>query len=336
MAWEPRADDPPRPAAERPEHATFVLDFRRGDGTLTVDIAKAQVCLDVAGTVVPDGSQLVYEPPGTPATVAAALGRRRLPRAPRCEPVDPDHAARVIAEPHHHRVVLSPGYSVETSFLEPFDLAPGNAPDVLEIVCSRAGAVALTPQAQPRRDGVRLRIYNQGGAWRGFEVSSADGRFGGGGLRRDVVFDKTWTIDPGPHGIRCLRNPRADVYDPEDGAFAQFTIVDPYDLWNDPELECVEGEPRREITTASPAGDSRELPDFDGLIRAHVPGVEPGDVLERPRYPESAVKLEPRTLIRDGRKIATLYLGIDKVPGGPGHVWSILPRVCPGSGIAGR
>lgn len=336
MAWEPRADDPPRPASEPPAHATFVLDFRPGGGRLTVDVAKAQVCLDVAWDVVPSGSALEYEPPGSPSTIVAALGRPRLPRAPRCESVDPGEAARVIDEPHLHRVVLSPGYAVRASFLEPVDPSPGNAPDVLEIVCSEDGAVALTPQAQPRRDGVRLRIYNQGGAWRGFEVSSADGRFGGGGLRRDRVFDKTWTIDPGPHGIRCLRNPRADVYDPEDGSFAQFTIVDPYDLWNDPELECVEGNSRREVTTTAPVPDSRDLPDFDALIRDHVPGVQPGDVLERPFYPESGVKLEPRTLIRDGRKIATFYLGIDKVRGGPGHVWSILPRVCPGSGIADR
>ena len=327
-------EDAPRPASEPKQVATFTLDFRPGEGTLTVDVPKAQVCLDVDGDVLLDGAQVEYEPHGSLPIVVAAMGHGGNPHTPRCRPVRPSEAARILAEPHHHQVAF-PGFATRTAFLDPFDLSPGNAPDVLEIVCSQDGAVAMTPQAQPRLDGVRLRIYNQGGAWRGFEVSSPDGRFGGGGLRRDRIFDKTWTIDPGPHGIRCLRGPRAHVYDPAHPDFAQFTIVDPYDLWNDPALECGEGAQRRRIRTATRVPDPWRLPDFDQLIRDHVPGVEPGDVLERPRYPESEFKLETRTLIREGRKIATWYLGTARVPGSRDHVWSILPVVCPGSGIGG-
>ena len=328
-------EDAPRPASEPEQVATFLLDFRPGSGTLTVDVPKAQVCLGVGRDAVIGGAQVEYEPPGSLPIVVAAMGHGGNPHTPRCRPVDPSSAARVIAEPHHHQVVL-PGFATRAAFLDPFDLSPTSAPDVLEIVCSQDGAVAMTPQARPRLDGVRLRIHNQGGAWRGFEVSSPDGRFGGGGLRRDRIFEKTWPIDPGPHGIRCLREPRAQVYDPEHPDFAQFTIVDPYGLWNDPALECGAGDQRRRIKTATRVPDPWRLPDFDQLIRDYLPGVEPDDVLERPRYPESEFKLETRTLIREGRKIATLYLGSARVPGSRrDHRWAIMPVVCPGSRIAG-
>lgn len=334
-AWEGGREDPPPPPAAEPEQiATFAVDFDPGTGTVTVDVPKAQICFDLSRDIRMH-AQLRYDFAGAGDVGVVATGLSARPGVPQCRAVDPDHAERLLADPYDHLVVLGPGYLTRSAPLEPLATAPEDAPYVVKIVCSQDGAVALTPQAQPRRDGVHLQVHNQAGAWRVFNLTSPEGGGSSGSrLPRRRVFTDAGNIAPGAYSVGCFRDD-SFPYDPSHPDYATFTIVDPNELWIDPELECDAGRRRAEVVTDERSRGYRDQPDFDALIREHVPGLLSDDVIVRATYPESAAKSEHRTIVRDGRKLATLYLGIEEDPDAPGKfVWSIMPRVCPGSGIA--
>jgi hypothetical protein len=314
------------------EAATFRLDFvDAGDGTLTIDVAKAQACTDLSRDLrVPP--QLRYFD-GTEDLVVAYLPAAR---GPACRPLDPSDARRVVDEPSRHYVSLGPSYSLAIAHLSPLDPAPDHLPDTAEIVCSQDGAVSLTPRVQATRVGVRFRIYNESGAWDEFNLTSPAGGDSGGRLPRKGVFDNTWNIAPGPHAIGCFRDTRPVPFsDPTHPDYTAFTVVDPNGLWVEPGLDCTQDRRRAEVASDVPVRSYRDEPEMEPLIRDLVPGVRDGDTFVRVTYPESAAKSEHLTLVRDGRKVAVFYLSSEEDPETPGkYVWSLLPYVCPGSGIA--
>ncbi|HEX2295628.1 MAG TPA: hypothetical protein VHN37_10005 [Actinomycetota bacterium] len=331
LAWERRpSDEAPRPAAEPPAVETFALEFKGGDGTLTVDAPKAQACLDLSRDVPGFGGRLYYDPDGPDDPVVADFGAGITnAHSPLCVSIGPDDARRVLAEPARHYVELGPRLFDQASPLEPLDAVPALAPDVAVIVCSRSGAVALTPQVQPREDGVHLRFYNPSRRWRTFQLFSDDGGNEGGRVSFGTDHNVS-TFAPGVLYAGCFERLDQVPLHRDEPAYTSFTIVDPRGLWTDDDLSCAAPAKRRPIVTDVAVGeDSTRLPDFEALIREHVPGLEAGDVLERPGYPGTEFHFEPRIVVREGRRIASLMLVSED------GLWAIWPRACPGSGVAG-
>lgn len=327
VAWNRRDADETRPAAKPPERATYSLSFGEGgSGTITIDVPRAQACIDLSEASGVTAARLRRDP--GPTVVEVQPGDWGA--WPRCSSIDADDAKRVVREPGRHYVELHAGEPAHVSALEPLDVAPQDAPGVAQIVCTEAGAVVLTPRVRAREDGIHLRFHNPWRVPKAFNLLAEDGGNEGGRLRygRD---GNVSTFAPGLLYVACLDRLNDAVYDTRDESYASFTIVDPDGLWTDPTLECGEGRRRRVIVTDErlPANPDR-LPDMEALIREHVPGVVSSDVLERPLYPESMFIFETRTVVRDGRRIATLML-VREEP-----YWAILPRACPRSGIAER
>lgn len=327
IAWERRPDEePPRPAAEPPVARTFALDFESGEGTLTIDVPKAQACLDLTKDVPGFGAQLHYDPDGPDDPVVAEFGSGITnAHSPRCVPVDPSEARRVLSQPVRHYVAFDPPGFTRGSALLPLDDPPILAPDVAVIVCSLDGAVALTPYVQPREDGVHLRFYNPTRRWRTFQLLADDGGNEGGRVSYGSDYNVS-AFGPGPLYAGCFEDLDTAPISSRDPAYTSFTIVDPRGYWTEDDLDCDSPEKRPEVDTGEPRV---EVEDFEELIREHVPGIRADDLLERPRYPGTEFHFEPRTVVRDGRRIAGLMLVRGDVN------WAIAPRVCPGSGIAG-
>lgn len=322
-AWEGGREDPPPPPAAEPEQvATFAVDFDPGTGTVTVDVPKAQICFDLSRDIRMQ-AQLRYDFAGAGDVAVVATGLPARPGVPRCHAVDPDHAERLLADPFDHLVVLSPGYLTRSAPLEPLATAPEDAPDVVKIVCSQDGAVAITPQVQPQEDGIHLRFYGSGDRWRAFNLLNDDGVNEGGELHGGEFVS---TFPPGAFYAGCFDHLNEASMSPRDPAYTRITIVDPVGLWTEEELDCETPDRRRAIVTDELL--TNDEPDYEALIRDHVEGVEPDDVLERPRYPRSEFVFEMRTVVRDGRRIAWLMV-VREEP-----FWAVSPHVCPGSGIA--
>lgn len=323
-------DDRDLPPAAPPE--TFAAFDATSEGGRTwrvaVDVEQGQACY--GAHVLGAGSVHLRRGDGDAGDPAIATFQE-TPRAfpsHLCAPVESADAARVIAEPELHYLEFHSGTGSLSGPLAPVDR--GEPPAVAEIVCGPRGAVALTPEIQPQRDGIHLEIYNYGGDRGEFYFVAPDGGNEIGNLPADDVHRNVSSFGPGPLQVGCTDYADSFSFDGTGSErHARLTIVDPHDLWTEPDLECGDGRRRRKVVTDRPATEPPGVqPPAETLIREFVSGVEPGDVIERPRYPESMFKLETRTLVRDGRRIARLYLTPED------GVWNVLPYVCPGSGVA--
>jgi hypothetical protein len=324
FAWErPDDPDPPPPAAPAYTTATtFGLAFESGEGTLTIDASKAQTCMDLTGDIPGFGGSLHYDADGPEDPVVASFGSGFTKRnPPRCATMLPSDARRVLAETARHYVALSPSGISPASALHPLDVPPALLPDVATIVCSQSGAVALTPEVQPQDDGVHLRFHYEGSRWNAFNLVNDEGDNEGGDLHER---ENVSAFPPGPLYAGCYENLFEVPMSPRDPSYTKLTIVDPHGLWTEDDLDCPVPEKRRPIDIGEPLASRR---DFDDLIREHLPGLEAGDVLDRPRYPRTDFVYETRTVVRDGRRIA----GVRLVPRDPN--WAIAAEVCPGARI---
>ena len=213
--------------------------------------------------------------------------------------------------------------------LSPREPASGGTPQPAEtavIECLEDGAHVLTPLVRAHSNGVRIRIENLAD----HEVFSfravSDARDNEGGrLDRDGVTAFTTYAAPGEKLIGCFRT-EDDVpyWETDDPAYDRFTIVDPDGLWVSSELECGAQAERSTIETAI---STTESPSYEEMARREVPGIRPDDVFQRPGYPEGEWHFEPRTVLREGRRIAGLMF-VEA-----GETWDILVHACPGSGI---
>jgi hypothetical protein len=182
----------------------------------------------------------------------------------------------------------------------------------------------LTPRVQPRRDGIHLRFYTPSDRWNAFQLVNDDGDNEGGRFR-GYRFENLSTFPPGPLYVGCFES----LYDaplyPREPAYSKLTIVDPFGLWTEPEPDCPVPDKRPMIVPGNPSDPE---PDYEALMREHASGLEPGDVFERPMYPESEFIFETRTVVRDGRRVASLTFSPRA------GSWVITVWACPGSGIA--
>lgn len=320
--WERSEEDRPLPAAEPAGVATFAVDFDPGHGTVTVDVARAQICFDLSRGIRM-GAQLRYGKEGAGDVGVTATSATRS-AAPQCRPVDPDHAHRLLTNPAGHFVVLSPGYLTRSAGLEEARVSPEQASDTMKIVCSQDGAVAVTPYVRPQEDGIHVSFFDGGDRWKAFNLVNDGGDNEGGDLRSDGEFVSTFP--PGPLYAGCFEHLDEAPYSPRDPAYTKVTIVDPDSLWTADEPDCGGADKRPLLLPRRP----RELEpsDYEPMIREHVSGVRAEDVIERPRYPATEFIYETRTIVRDGRPIASVMF----FP--RGSQWVLEIFACPGSGIA--
>ncbi len=326
-AWERRDDRVTRPAGNVPQSATYSLSFDDGtEGTITIDVQKAQACVDLPRGTGAVSAHLHRDPAGVDPTVAE-LYVAEARGWPVCGAMHPDDAEGAVRDPRRHYVELHPPGPAIVAELEPLDLVPQDAPAVAEIACSQDGAVALTPQVRPREDGVHLKFYNPTRRWRAFNLLH-DGRGNEGGRLSMGTDANVSTFPPGPLYVSCLERQNDAVFNSRDDTYARFTIVDPDGLWTEPDLDCDVERERPVVVTDEPLPeDPDRLPDFEALIREHVPGLEPADELERPGYPGTEFHFEPRTVVRGGRRVAGVMLVQED------GFWAIDVRACPGSGL---
>jgi hypothetical protein len=321
-----RRDDEALPPASVPEtFAVFQVESAGATWRVAVDAAQGQVCY--AADVLGAGVAHLHDAGGN-GPVATFLDAPAAFPSHLCARIDGTDAQDVLDEPERFYLEFHSGDESLSGPLE--ERVPGELPDVAEIVCGPEGAVALTPEIRPQRDGIHLEIHNHGGDRGEFYLVDPHGGNEIGGLPEDGVRENVSSFGPGPLQIGCAGYAGGFSYDGTGSErHARLTIVDPEGLWTEPELECGDGRRRRTIPTDRLATEGPGVqPPVERLIREFVPGIEPGDVIERPRYPDSQFKIETRTLVRDGRRIARLYLSRG------GGVWSVMPYVCPGYGIA--
>ncbi|HEV2754223.1 MAG TPA: hypothetical protein VG318_00400 [Actinomycetota bacterium] len=323
-------DDLP-PAGRPPERGTFSVTLGEGRTALVVvDRVQGQVCY---GFDYPIASSVTLrrEHPGPRDPVVATLASSPDAYYDRkCARIDRAAAEDVLDAPEDHYIRFDVAENATAGALTPYEPPPGSIPYEAEVVCGPAGAAALTPQVRPQHDGVHVTVYNFARERGELYLVSPDGgngiyRLPANRLKRTVVY-----FGPGPIQAACVDRPGLVAFHgPGSESYANLEIVDRYGLWSEPELEC--GEPRRRSvipTDLRLPHASAAFPRFERLIRAFVPGVELDDVLERPGYPDAPAKIETRTVVRDGRRIAKVWLTRE------GDVWALVPWTCPGSGIA--
>lgn len=184
-------------------------------------------------------------------------------------------------------------------------------------------ADASTTTVRARRDGVHIVLENESSG-RTFFVREVGGERNEGGRiepgERDEIVT---TMPPGAVVVGCFQSTSEGFSAPRsDQRFARIRIVDPARLSVAAELECEEVLERFGVNI----GKASSVDDFGALAR-RVPGVDQGDDLQRPGYPETGLHFEQRIVVRDGRRIARLTFlerrGKQRVS----------VDACPGSGI---
>lgn len=334
-----RSDAPrvPRPATV-PTRASYVAIFPGGAyglgvATVTADSDDGSICFD--GNVwdataaylhrsSPEGAER-----GPVITVATFYEDETEPPFEACAPPDRRTAAGILEDPAAYFLDFHKG---DRSLAAPLQAPPQTeVPAVADVVCTDEGVEVLTPEVAAQPDGVHLRIDNRtSGGPKEFYVRGDDASSNQAGNIRPGINTVNHHVGPGPLHVGCFDRLDAPYGDLED--FGTVTVVDPAGLWTPAELVCGAEAKRRNVYTdaAEPAERRYDPPDYDAVARAWVDGLLPGDELERPGYPGTLWKAEPRSVVRDGERIASLTFITTRA-----DKWRILVGACPGSGIEG-
>lgn len=186
----------------------------------------------------------------------------------------------------------------------PVPAATVDLPKVLTITCAGRQTSADTSLVAAQAEGVHVRLI--GGArparlaFRGPEQSRYAALLTGD---RGVVIPP-----PGAWRVVCTGTTRPR----ESGGGAEVEVIDQDGLWVDGTMACELSDLCHGIGTLR-NGDGD---DTIASIRRSVPGIEPGDVIERSGYPE-AVELdgsvERYRVVRDGRTIGSITISASPV-----------------------
>lgn len=327
----------PRPATV-PTRATYAVvfpggAFGLGGATVTADSDDGTICFDAnvwdataayLHRASPEGAER-----GPAITVATFYEDETEPPFRACAPPDRGAAAEILDDPAEYFLDFHKG---DASLAAPLQVPPQTeVPAVADVVCTDEGVEVLTPEVAAQPDGVHLRIDNRtSGGPKEFYVRGDDPSSNQAGNIRPGINTVDHHIGPGPLHVGCFDRLDAPFYDLE--GFGTVTVVDPAGLWTPRELVCGSEAKRRNVDTAAavPADLRYDPPDYDALVREWVDGLLPSDELERPGYPGTLWKAEPRSVVREGERIASLTFITARA-----DTWRILVDACPGTGIAG-
>jgi hypothetical protein len=172
--------------------------------------------------------------------------------------------------------------------------ASGGPPIAAQVMCDGAITVVETPVVQPQPDGVHLQIDNTSGQDLRLEVKEVGGQNAPSGTSQTE-----WQFGPGIYEVRCTAPATA-------GGYQALEVQDPTHLWISPDLSCnsVTG-----VASAMAPGAVGEKSLPVEILREHVTGLQPNDVMEPGGYPQSP---EPEILVvRDGQVIASYHFMSD-------------------------
>lgn len=189
----------------------------------------------------------------------------------------------------------------------------------VSIVCTDDGTTVLTPTVHPSNEGIRIRIDNRT-TKREFFMIALDGSGNEGGtIKPNGITELSSYAPPGTWAIACFEDEASiRYYDSSDPAYEPFTIKDDQGIWTPKDLAC-DDPARSEIDTDAPT--DRKL-NIDRAVRRYVAGLQDGDLLERPGYPDQQLMWETRIVVRNGERIASVHIL-------PSDTWRIWLDSCP-------
>jgi hypothetical protein len=207
--------------------------------------------------------------------------------------------------------------------------APGvpgvKAADVAVIECREDGVRVLTPRVRASDDGVHIRIVNTAGKREFFMVDTDESEDNEGGRLKSKEDTQLRSFTPpGGKAFGCLDTSDEIDFDGNDPSYGRFTVIDPKGLWIPGDLACNGSVDKARIAVSGPL---RVTDDLEAVARDYVSGIRPADVLERPGYPKHEWHIEPRTVVREGRRIAGLRFAPGERSG------TIFLDACSDSGI---
>jgi hypothetical protein len=221
-----------------------------------------------------------------------------------------------------------PATSPESAGTPAIDLT--SVPAVAQVTCGARGTRTTTPVVRARPDGIHVVFHNRAGFREYFfptPPSSPSADLGHGGPLRRGATKALTSNGPGEFLVGCFRNAQ-DEGDPGDPRYVRIVAVDPQHLFTPEILDCHPGKRgiyRRVGSTAN----------LEAIVRT-IPGVDGGDEVLRPGYPDEPFMVEARVVIRDGRVVARITLfGQGWLPPPPGGnvEWKLWVDPCPESGI---
>jgi hypothetical protein len=202
--------------------------------------------------------------------------------------------------------------------LEPGPAAPV-FPEAARIVCQPEGTVVRTETVLARRDGVHVVVENASRAQLLEIRSDTDAPLGEVPIAAEGTTEATFTIPPGAVTVTC----ESGRQDGRDRTAAVLAIVDPRDRFVPTTLACGDAElEMREFVAEEIAGE-------DPNVTAHrtVPGLRPGDRLEKPGYPATQWHGDLLVVVREGENVGRITRAQDR------GLWSVVVAACPGTGL---
>ncbi len=177
-------------------------------------------------------------------------------------------------------------------------------PNVARVECGPAGAVVVTPEARPQRDGIHLDITNTGTKALMFHVVIPDF---GGFVERAEPGANTFTVSdlrPDAYEVRCFAE---DELNPQNEPAAALQITDQDGVWKDLTVACPAGLREESAFFDAAPGLRGEDGTAEEVARRHLgEAVHEGDVVEIGGYPQAANPVV--RVVRDGRVVAAVYV----------------------------
>jgi hypothetical protein len=173
--------------------------------------------------------------------------------------------------------------------------------DVLEVRCRADGTTVATPQVQPGRAGVQLRVVNETDGVRGIALRGNRGR-DAGPLEAGATVESVAVLRPGATVVMCLDPAIDEEWTGPIPEPVSVEVVDPDGLWRDDHAACPhEGDwVSASMSTPPPPGVPYEALADELRRQAHL---VPDDEVRVAGYPDQ--ENPPLIAVRNGRVIVS-------------------------------
>jgi hypothetical protein len=178
-------------------------------------------------------------------------------------------------------------------------------PDVAEVRCDGDATELVTPFVRPQRDGVHVRLVNEGSREVAYFLNAAGGGGSGG---PPGAHEQVYLIPPGRATLACW-----DSTGPQDPSEIphehHLTVIDPEGLFVGTELTgCPDGERFGYVADFAPdaKGEPGDPVDVARAALRENHGLQEADIVERAGYPdEGNVRVR---MVRNGEVVVLLTL----------------------------
>ena len=188
---------------------------------------------------------------------------------------------------------------------QPIETTPASstgAVGVLRVLCSEHRTVVLTPRVRVRSDGIHVVFVNRGGADEFFMRGDDNPDENHGGRLTERITKDVSSHAPGRMRVACYERGDAPRYYSDDERYAEFEIVDPYDLWIPWKVACADPETVRDRKVEG----VRSVDDAERWLRERY-DLPSDSTRVRPGYPDTQWKGNPWVLVHKGETIAYFH-----------------------------